>query len=201
MYTTSGLVSISYVHAVFALPSVPRVIFSHGCIPIISKPTRVTNTSATLIDHIYTNNPSTSTNSGIIITDVADHFGTFYSVSDEKRTSKTNQCKKTRFYAASNLLNFKQLLDDTDFSHILQINCPSESFNEFTAIYKCAFDKAFPWKSVKINKKFIKREPWLTSGLLTSSRTRKKLLSNKLRNPTDNNILTFASYNNLHSKW
>ena len=66
-------------------------IFSHGFIPIISKPTRVTNTSATLIDHIYTNNPSTSTNSGIIITDVADHFGTFYSESDTKRTSITNK--------------------------------------------------------------------------------------------------------------
>ena len=175
-------------------------ILSHGFIPIISKPTRVTNTSATLIDHIYTNNPSTSTNSGIIITDVADHFGTFYSESDTKRTSKTNKCKKTRFYTANNLLNFKKLLDDADFSHILQINCPNESFNEFTAIYKCAFDKAFPLKSVKINKKYIKREPWVTSGLLTSSRTRKKLLSNKLRNPTDNNILTFASYNNLYNK-
>ena len=42
--------------------------------------------------------------------------------------------------------------------------------------------------------------PWVTSGLLTSSRTRKKLLSNKLHNPTDNNILTFASYNNLYNK-
>ena len=30
-------------------------IFSHGFLPIISKPTRVTTSSATLIDHMYTN--------------------------------------------------------------------------------------------------------------------------------------------------
>ena len=28
-------------------------LFSHRFLPVISKPTRVTNTSATLIDHIY----------------------------------------------------------------------------------------------------------------------------------------------------
>ena len=134
-------------------------IFSHGFIPTITKPTRVTKNSATLIDHIYSNNISTSTTSGIIITDVADHFGTFYSACDEKRSSKSIQYKKARFYTENNLLNFKKLLDDTDFSHILQINCPNESFNKFISKYKNAFDKAFPLKSVKINNKYIKREP------------------------------------------
>ena len=175
-------------------------IFSHGFIPTITKPTRVTKNSATLIDHIYSNNISTSTTSGIIITDVADHFGTFYSVCDEKRSSKSIQYKKARFYTENNLLNFKKLLDDTDFSHILQINCPNESFNKFISKYKNAFDKAFPLKSVKINNKYIKREPWITPGLLTSSRTRTKLLTKKLRNPTNINIHTFSSYNNLYNK-
>ena len=70
-------------------------IFSHGFIPTITKPTRVTKNSATLIDHIYSNNISTSTTSGIIITDVADHFGTIYSVCDEKRSSKSIQYKRS----------------------------------------------------------------------------------------------------------
>ena len=52
-------------------------IFSHGFLPAITKPTRISHTSATLIDHIYTNNITTG-KSGIIITDVAYHFGTFH---------------------------------------------------------------------------------------------------------------------------
>ena len=53
-------------------------IFSHGFLPTITKPTRISHTSATLIDHIYTNNITTTGKSGIIITDVTDHFGTFH---------------------------------------------------------------------------------------------------------------------------
>ena len=34
----------------------------------------------------------------------------------------------------------------TDFSHILQINCPNESFNKFISKYKNAFDKAFSFE-------------------------------------------------------
>ena len=51
-------------------------IFSNDFLPIISKPTRICSTVATLIDHIYTNNLLSSGYSGIIITDVADNFGT-----------------------------------------------------------------------------------------------------------------------------
>ena len=43
----------------------------------IHKPTRITLTSATLVDHIYTNDVLAQSNSDIIINDVADHFGTF----------------------------------------------------------------------------------------------------------------------------
>ena len=59
-------------------------VISHGFLPKITRPTRITPHSATLIDHIYSNdNRPTSQNdiSGIIITDVADHFGTFNIVS------------------------------------------------------------------------------------------------------------------------
>ena len=32
-----------------------NMLFSHGLLPIVTKPTRITCHSATLIDHIYTN--------------------------------------------------------------------------------------------------------------------------------------------------
>ncbi len=57
-------------------------VFSHGFIPVITLPTRVTPSSATLIDHIYSNDVSSTSSSGIILTDVADHFGTFQITKD-----------------------------------------------------------------------------------------------------------------------
>ena len=174
-------------------------LFSHGFVPTITKPTRIGRSSATLIDHIYTNNISSYTLSGIIITDVADHFGTFFSIKNKSEPTR-NKYSQTRFYTEHNLSKFKSYLDGTDFKNILQMECPNEAFNYFTMKYKAAFEVAFPLKSIKVNKKYIKREPWFTSGLLSSSRTRAKLLSKKLRDPTENNINLFKIYNNIFNK-
>ena len=58
---------------------------TRGYLPLITKPTRVKDHSATLLDHIYSNSKSLNYTSGIVITDVADHFGAFY-VSRKKKT-------------------------------------------------------------------------------------------------------------------
>ena len=50
---------------------------SNDLFPKITLPTRVTHTSATLIDHIYTNNKHHSTIAGTIKTDISDHFSNF----------------------------------------------------------------------------------------------------------------------------
>ena len=75
---------------------------SKGYFPLITKPTRVTSYySATLIDHIYSNATSHNYDPGIIISDVADHFGTLYA--SRKYSSKniptytqTRQMKQVR---------------------------------------------------------------------------------------------------------
>ena len=67
-------------------------------------------------------------------------------------------------------------------------------------LYKASFEKSFPLRLVKINKKYIKRDPWMTLGLLTSSRHKCKLFSNNLKHPTEHNINMFKMYNNLYNK-
>ena len=52
-------------------------VIAQGYIPHITKPTRITHVSATVIDHLYCNHTHPNYESGIIITDVADHFGIF----------------------------------------------------------------------------------------------------------------------------
>ena len=54
-------------------------IYSYNVYPLITKPTRVTATSATLIDHILSNNIDISSGhtQGILCTSITDHFATF----------------------------------------------------------------------------------------------------------------------------
>ena len=54
--------------------------FSHSFFPVITKPTRVTDKSATLIDNIFYNNyvENSSSWAGILYTDISDHFPVYH---------------------------------------------------------------------------------------------------------------------------
>ena len=52
------------------------MIYSLDLLPVITKPTRITNHTATLIYHIYTNNVNRLT-SGIVTVDISDHLPVF----------------------------------------------------------------------------------------------------------------------------
>ena len=56
----------------------------------------------------------------------------------------------------------------------MDIECPNNAFNAVKTLYKGVFKSAIPLKSIKQNRKYITREPWVTSGLLVSSRTKTK---------------------------
>ena len=165
-------------------------IFSHGFLPVIHKPTRICHSSATLIDHIYTNNITSRGLSGIITTDVADHFGIFHSVKLKTNITQKKHTK-TRKMSSTNINTFKTHLAHTDFSTVLSNDCPNVAYEEFMKKYYNVFEISFPLRAVKPNKKFIKREPWVTPALLTSSRNKAKLFAKKIRNPNDNNIAYF----------
>ena len=75
-----------------------------------------------------------------------------------------------------------------------------ETFRRKLELYLNAFDASFPLKDINVRSKYIKREPWFTSGLLKSSKTKSKLLSIKLCDPTDENIQKYKTYNNTFNK-
>ena len=48
--------------------------YSLGCIPLITHPARITSTSSTLLDHVYTNNVLGERKSFILVEDASDHL-------------------------------------------------------------------------------------------------------------------------------
>ena len=46
---------------------------THGFTEVISRPTRITDHSATLIDHIFTNSLEHTTSAGVVMVDTSDH--------------------------------------------------------------------------------------------------------------------------------
>ena len=52
--------------------------FSNSLLPVITRPTRIHHTSASLIDHIFVSNKINRHIAGIVISSLSDHFATFW---------------------------------------------------------------------------------------------------------------------------
>ena len=113
-------------------------VISQGFLPKITRPTRITPHSATLIDHIYSNDKMpTSQNdiSGIIITDVADHFGTFLIVSKCKQTPVQKTYSQIRQMKTEKISKFNNILANADYTRlILLADCPHYAYHSFMEI-------------------------------------------------------------------
>ncbi len=169
--------------------------FTHGFIPLITKPTRITPYSATLIDHLYTNKQQLNSTSGIILCDVSDHFGIFSIIrTSHKRTSCNKPIQSYRSYSTANTNSFIRLLDNTDFETVLQEPCPDKAYNHMMKLYTEAHNLAFPLKTTETPKKYKKHSPWITKGLIQSSLTQANLLLAKLENPTEANIQLYKTF-------
>ena len=121
--------------------------FAQGLISLIHKPTRNSNSSATLIDHMYTNNITKSSISGIIITDLDDHFGTFRTIYN--KNSFTSKFLDKRIFSDSNVNKFNDQLASTNFDSMLLMNDPDQAYNHFMSIYSNLFQNCFPITRVK----------------------------------------------------
>jgi len=61
-----------------------------------------------------------------------------------------------------------------DFTNVLVTLCPNEAYGEFIKLYKHAFETCFHLRTCKINDKVLKRESWVTRGILISSKQKAK---------------------------
>ena len=58
---------------------------SNGPVPVITRPTRITHTTATLIDNIYLSKTGDTIYPGIICTKISDHLPIFLGIGEEKK--------------------------------------------------------------------------------------------------------------------
>ena len=108
-----------------------NIMYSHSMLPLITKPTRITSSSATLIDNIYSNNVSdTKILNGLVYTDISDHMPIFSINYSRKIISKVTQIR-TRLLNSKNTQSFCNKLVNCDWKPILDNTEGCETFNLF----------------------------------------------------------------------
>ena len=133
---------------------------------LMTRPARVTATSATLTDNIFTKYLEDISHSipWLFITDVSDHFPIF-PVSRIMQMSDVDihTCKK--LHSLRNKEEFWQAIGTTNWNEINDGKRATDTqwaFDVFDNRLTELYNKQFP--KVMINKKYNNRKPWLSEG-------------------------------------
>ena len=142
------------------------IMYSHSLLPNINKPTRITRTSATLIDNIYSSvSCNTDTDvSGILITDITDHYPIFH-INNKHTSQKPNSISK-RVFSQRNIQNFTSCIQATDWTPAYSTDSPQLSFSYIYDKIIAHFRSSFPFVTFKSG--YRSKKPWLTEGLKNS---------------------------------
>ena len=129
---------------------------------LISRPTRITNATATLIDNIYTNSVSFDKDkfSGVLTSDISDHFMVFcmFQISDTNNNDD-DDFYLIRRYSEKNKNTFVHNLNAIDWNEVLPNSNAQLAFSTFHSLIKKEYDTNFPLIKVErqYNKKITKK--------------------------------------------
>jgi hypothetical protein len=158
-------------------------LLSNNCHNLISKPTRVTMSSHTLIDHIYTNDLVNKISPVIIIDDITDHFPTYISISS---SDDINNDSTFKYRDMKNFNSDKFLCDlESNVSNIwhclnngvcrITKKSIDKLFSEFHDTFYNLVNLHAPYKTVSQKNGKLSRKPWITRRIINLSRIKENL--------------------------
>ena len=176
-----------------------NVISRNGLIPVISRPTHVSDTYATLIDHIYTNCIANFRNSGIITDPFADHLGIFVKISLGKKTPSIKQPTHYTYtdYSQDNIESFKNIISNTDWTPVRNTSDPNDKYHMLHTIFSAQYNKTFPTTRRKCNNRKAEGKPWIMPWLQEACDRKNKLYNKFIDHPSTENK---AAYTKM-KKW
>ena len=174
-----------------------NMLYSLNFFPLINLPTRVTETSSTLIDNIFTNH-LIEHSSAVISSDLSDHYPIF-TIIHKHNSVLFNSKSYTQppNLSINNLSSLNEFFVNYDWRVITSSTDINKSFPLFLKIIHSnivAFCPSHKPKSQKI------KQNWMTQGLVISSHKKNKLFSVYKKNPTPHNKSIYINYKNTFIK-
>lgn len=141
---------------------------------LITKHTRTTDSTSSLIDHIYTNDIYEVKESGVITYGLSDHYVTYTILKRnlDKEPKISFSCRTMKGYSIDKL---HEILEDISWNDFFLLQDVNESWNYIYVSYLKALDKIAPIIQVKNCKP---KSDWVSPELLAQIRERDKLKTN-----------------------
>lgn len=177
---------------------------SFSLVPLISKPTRVTENTATLIDNIIVNNPIHIT-SGIITVDISDHMPVFIIRKEFFSSSKSTSSKQIKYRLVNerSLNSFYDYLSQYDFNITANdLEC-EDALNHIINTINLAYDQCCPIRTKTLSNK-SQSKPWITNVIVQNIKKRQAYFSLYHQNKIPKNLYVrfrnFVTYQIRHSR-
>ena len=163
------------------MPDVLGEFMAGGFYPLISLPTRITDTTATLIDNIWTNNLQAEIVSGLVTVRLSDHLPVFSFMGGNRvGTTEQGSNSKKRLINEGRISRFAEELRGWYFDVQGSLG-PEGNIARFRNEFRDLYNTAFPWVEKKVNKKDLEK-PWLNEDEFKALVTEKgELYSLKLQ--------------------
>ena len=164
-----------------SVPSYLNMLNSNVFFSLLDKPTRVTETSSTLIDHIYCNDINCDVVLGVYNYEISVHFPIFACIRNIKKKPSpkpaVNEYRSmVKFeplkYCNSLQIALKNLFDDhTELTTNTFVNF----FELFLQTIRSMIDAHAPLKRYSRKWKKLMAKPWISKGIFTSIKNKQEL--------------------------
>ena len=168
------------------------MLFSLGCLPLIKYPTEIAHSSATLIDHFYNDSITQKITSHILTEDISDHMPIVLLLSNtnHKTIEQNIIVRDTKNFNTENFL-----IELSENLNIFYNNCTvDEQFERFLDIFNITLSKHALLRRKSRKEKKLNSKPWITKGILISSKTMNKLYIANLKGSA--NDVLYKTYRN-----
>ena len=174
------------------------LMYSSALFPLICKPTRVQNNTATLIDNIFHNvKENVNVLNGILVTDISDHYPVFH-IDYSTQVTNIETCSYKRIFSKHNIQQFHDEMCTFDWSRVLNCTDAQRAFTLFHTTLCNSFNKNFP--ITKIVHSYKNKKTWLTIGLKHSIKLKNKLYLKCKTYPSSFNVENYKHYRNKLNK-
>ncbi len=174
---------------------------SNDLLPTISKPTRITHRSCTLIDNIYVpSNFRKNIHSMILTTDISDHFPCLTILNNSNKETTEPTSFETRNFSKENIKKIRAELQLIDWSPVKNLNA-NLGYDFIVQKITRVLDQICPLKIKTVSNKNKIREVWMSNGLLRSSIKCDKLFKKVCGlEKNSEKYLEYTKYRNLFNK-
>ena len=174
---------------------------SKNLLPTVTKPTRITHKTATLIDNIFISGKlQQSWDCKLLIDDISDHLPCLLTLTNQNKSLRGKQKIEYRTLDDHAKSKIKNALEEVNWETRLSTLDVNQSFDSFHDYLIETIDRFAPKRVKEINCKKMIRDPWITAGLMVSLNKQRLLYRSQLG--CGNNVSThkYREYRNLLKK-